>query len=77
MTTVRVAIVSECFLPIVNGVTGSVLRVVEHLTAAGHQVLVIAPGAEGAPEHDTYCGAEVVRLPATVLPEEDAGGAAE
>lgn len=59
----RVAIVSECFLPVVNGVTNSVLRVVEHLTAAGHEVLVIAPG----PETD-YRGAPVVRVPAVDLP---------
>ncbi len=59
----RVAIVSECFLPVVNGVTNSVLRVVEHLTAAGHEVLVIAPG----PETD-YTGARVVRVPALDLP---------
>ncbi len=62
---VRVAIVSECFLPVVNGVTNSVLRVVEHLTAAGHQVLVIAPGLDGPAE---YGGARVVRIPAVDLP---------
>ncbi len=60
----RVAIVSECFLPVVNGVTNSVLRVVEHLMAAGHEVLVIAPG-QGT---DTYAGARVVRVAAVDLP---------
>ncbi len=62
---VRVAIVSECFLPVVNGVTNSVLRVVEHLTAGGHEVLVIAPGMEGPTR---YHGARVVRIPSVDLP---------
>jgi phosphatidylinositol alpha 1,6-mannosyltransferase len=62
---VRIAIVSECFLPVVNGVTNSVLRVVEHLTAAGHDVLIIAPGTGEATEHE---GVPVVRVPALELP---------
>lgn len=61
----RVAIVSECFLPVVNGVTNSVLRVVEHLVGTGHQALVIAPGHDGPGE---YAGAPVVRIPAVDLP---------
>jgi phosphatidylinositol alpha 1,6-mannosyltransferase len=61
----RVAIVSECFLPVVNGVTNSVLRIVEHLTAGGHDVLVIAPGTAGP---TSYAGARVVRVPAVELP---------
>jgi len=61
--TVRVAIVSECFLPVVNGVTNSVLRVVEHLTASRHEVLVVAPGVDG--EH---AGVPVVGVPAVDLP---------
>jgi len=62
---VRVAIVSESFLPVVNGVTNSVLRVVENLVARGHEVLVIAPGADGP---DSCAGARVVRIPAVDLP---------
>ena len=63
----RVAIVSETFLPTVNGVTNSVLRVVEHLVGCGHQALVVAPG-KGP---DNYQGAPVVRLPAVKLPVVD------
>ncbi|MCO1655268.1 glycosyltransferase family 4 protein [Pseudonocardia humida] len=61
----RVAIVSESFLPVVNGVTNSVLRVIEHLTAGGHEVLVVAPGVDGP---DSCAGARVVRIPAVDLP---------
>ncbi len=62
---VRVAVVTESFLPHVNGVTNSVLRVLEQLAAAGHETVVVAPGSGGPSE---YAGAEVVRLPSVPLP---------
>ncbi|WP_425445741.1 glycosyltransferase family 4 protein [Umezawaea tangerina] len=58
---VRVAIVTESFLPRVNGVTNSVLRVLENLPGPA---LVIAPGAGD----DSYRGTPVVRVPAVDLP---------
>lgn len=60
----RVAIVTESFLPQVNGVTNSVLRVVEHLQERGHDALVVAPG----PGPERYRHADVRRVRAVDLP---------
>lgn len=60
----RIAIVAESFLPSVNGVARSVERVLAHVTARGHEVLVVAPGP-GPDEHE---GCQVVRVPSVPLP---------
>jgi len=60
----RVEIVTESFLPLVNGVTVSVQRLSEQLQHRGHQVLVVAP--EGGVT--SWAGAEVVGVPAAPVP---------
>jgi phosphatidylinositol alpha 1,6-mannosyltransferase len=56
----RVAVVTESFLPTLNGVTTSVCRVLEHLAARGHETLVVCPG----PAPAEFAGARVVTVPA-------------
>ncbi|MGD9618966.1 MAG: glycosyltransferase family 4 protein [Mycolicibacterium sp.] len=67
----RVAIVAESFLPNVNGVTNSVLRVIEHLRRTGHEVLVIAPDTpRGQPAADkVHDGIRVHRVPSRMFPK--------
>lgn len=56
----RVAVVSESFLPTVNGVTTSVRMVLDHLAAHGHEAIVVCPDA-GAPAE--YAGFRIHQVP--------------
>ena len=63
----RIAIVAESFLPLMNGVTHSILRVLDHLQERGDEVLVLAPSSHDGEEPGRVKGAEVHRLPAVPL----------
>ncbi|HZJ06478.1 MAG TPA: glycosyltransferase family 1 protein [Nocardioidaceae bacterium] len=60
----RVAIVTESFLPQVNGVTNTVRHTVDRLLETGHDPLVIAPG----PGTCDYRGVRVIRARSMSLP---------
>ena len=61
----KVAIVTESFLPQVNGVTNSVLRILEYLSAQGHEALVIAPESTDGPSR--YAGFRIKRIPSLAM----------
>jgi hypothetical protein len=64
LAPMRIAIVAESFLPAINGVTNSILRVIEHMTSRGHEVTVIAP----SPGVTAYGKARIVRVPSFGVP---------
>jgi glycosyltransferase involved in cell wall biosynthesis len=61
---VRIAFFTETFLPKVDGIVTRLTKTVQHLVAAGDEVLIFCP--EGAP--DSWMGARVMGVPAMPLP---------
>lgn len=55
----RVAVVTESFLPTGNRVTAGVCRTLEHLSRRGHDAVVICPG----PAPESFAGAPVITVP--------------
>lgn len=60
----RVAIITENFLPKLDGVTRTLARLLEHLQEQGHQALLLGPESG----MDCYAGAEVVGTAGLPLP---------
>lgn len=63
----RIAYVTETWLPSINGVVTRLVATVVELARAGHQVLVVAPTVPG-PEHVEPAGATVRHVPSVGLP---------
>src|SRR5947209_12880726 len=64
----RIAIITENFLPKLDGVTRTLARLLEHLHTSGHQALLLGPDCG----MDQYAGAEVIGtagLPFPFYPE--------
>ncbi|WP_350347033.1 glycosyltransferase [Agromyces sp. G08B096] len=65
----KVVLLAESFLPHMNGVTNSLLRVLEHLRSRGDDVLVVAPRTGRAePEHEALQGASARFVRSVPLP---------
>lgn len=60
----RIALFTETFLPKVDGIVNTLLKLLEHLAARGHETLLFAP--DGGPAR--YAQTPVVGLPAVSFP---------
>lgn len=60
----RIAIVTEVFLPKIDGVVTRITHTLKQLAVLGHEVRIFAPG--NPPE--TFAGFEVTRIPSLSLP---------
>jgi phosphatidylinositol alpha 1,6-mannosyltransferase len=61
---VRIALITESFLPHVDGVSNAACRTLEHLRLRGHEALLVAPGAGPA----SYAGTPVLSAPSFPMP---------
>jgi phosphatidylinositol alpha 1,6-mannosyltransferase len=64
----RIALVTESFLPDVNGVANSVARIADHLVARGHHPLIVAPQPPARAAAVPALPYPVVRLPSLPVP---------
>ena len=60
----KIAFFTETFLPKVDGIVTRLTKTIQHLVAAGDEVVIFCP--QGGPHH--YMGARVVGVPAMPLP---------
>jgi glycosyltransferase involved in cell wall biosynthesis len=65
---VRIAYVTETWLPSINGVVTRLAATVAELAARGHQVLVVAPTVSGPRDRAEPAGATVLQVPSVGLP---------
>ena len=67
----RVAIVTESFVPSINGVTRAVTALTSYLRRGGHDAMVVAPshGREGTSEHDGFAVVRVWGIQGLVYPD--------
>lgn len=68
MGAMKVALVAESFLPHSNGVTNSLLRVIEHLATRGDEAMVIAPESKRSEGPARYGIASITRVPSMGWP---------
>jgi phosphatidylinositol alpha 1,6-mannosyltransferase len=64
----RIALVTESFLPDVNGVANSVARIADHLVGRGHDPLIVAPQPPSKAGAVATLPYPVVRLPSLPVP---------
>jgi glycosyltransferase involved in cell wall biosynthesis len=66
----RIALVTDAWVPQVNGVVTTLVELVRHLRASGHHVLVIEPGQFRTRPCPGYAGIELAIAPARRLGEQ-------
>lgn len=64
----RIGVVAESFLPHVNGVTNSVLRILEHFRLRGLDAVVLAPGSASHRPPQAYADTPICTMPSLPVP---------